>query len=203
MKKIHIQKYNHEELTHKKISNYKILGLLLIIVCGSFFIGLLSGSKIVIDEYKKGVKNSIDYEEALMIVTEQDSFTERKLVDYLIELNIKFPDIVFAQARYESGNFGSRIFLENHNLFGMKVANVRATTALGEQYGHAYYSNWKQSVLDYALYQNAYTRKLKTREEYMTYLKNYYAEGTYESIQQIMLETQKKYPELFVTYPKH
>jgi len=203
MAKLHLEKFNREDLTYKKIPNHKIILILLACIIGSTLIGLLVGSNTFYKTQIVEVKDNIDYEEALVIVTEKDSFTEQKLVDYLIEINVKFPDIVFSQARYESGNFKSTIFKDNNNLFGMKVANVRATTSLGEQHGHAYYRSWRESVMDYALYQNAYTRKIDNREEYMQYLKDNYAEGTYQSIRQIMLETQDKYPQLFVTYPKH
>jgi len=147
------------------------------------------------------LKNDITYEEELVVIDTLNTFTKQKLVDYLLSLNVKFPDIVFSQARYETGNFKSLIFVENNNLFGMKVANSRSTTNLGEQHNHAVFNSWEMSVIDYALWQNSYTRKIKTREEYMQYLKNVYAEGTYSSINKILLETQEKYPQLKVTYP--
>jgi len=145
--------------------------------------------------------DKVEYEKELFIIDTLKTFSEENLVNYLLELNIKFPDIVFSQARYETGNFKSLVFRENSNLFGMKVANSRGTTNKGEQHNHAIFDNWQMSVLDYALWQNAYGRKFKTRESYMQYLKDVYAEGTYESINKILLETQKKYPELKVTYP--
>lgn len=146
-------------------------------------------------------KNDISYEKEIVLIDTLNVFTEKKLIDYLLKLNVKFPDIVFSQARYETGNFKSLIFIENNNLFGMKVANSRSTTNLGEQHNHAVFNSWEMSVIDYALWQNSYTRKIKTREEYLKYLKNVYAEGTYSSIHKILSETQKKYPELMVTYP--
>ena len=145
--------------------------------------------------------NNTDYEKELFVTDTLKTFSEQNLVDYLLELNIKFPDIVFSQVRYETGNFNSLIFKENNNLFGMKVANSRATTNKGEQHNHAIFDNWQMSVIDYALWQNAYGRKFKTRESYIQYLKSVYAEGTYESIHRILIETQKKYPQLKVDYP--
>jgi len=146
-------------------------------------------------------------EEVIVVVNNADEFSEEKLKDYILELNIKFPDIAFAQARYESGNWGTnpgaKLFETNNNLFGMKCATSRTTTHQGEQRGHAYYSHWRMSVVDYAMWQDAYARDLKTREDYISYLKRVYAEGTYISIMQIMKEVRIKYPELYTkTYPK-
>jgi len=107
----------------------------------------------------------------------ENEFSPEKLRAYLLELNIKFPHIVYAQARLESGNFNSGIFKENHNLFGMKIATRRPTTNKGEENGHAYYESWKESVVDYAFYQAAYLSDIKSETEYLEYLKASYAES--------------------------
>ncbi|MEK6829572.1 MAG: glucosaminidase domain-containing protein [Nanoarchaeota archaeon] len=150
---------------------------------------------------------NLEPEERIIILNDADEFSEEKLKDYLLELNVKFPDIVMAQARYESGNWGTnpgaRIFESNDNLFGMKEATSRATTCRGLQFEHAFYDHWRMSVVDYALWQNAYARKIKTREEYFAYLRNVYAQGSYEAIEQITKEVRTKYPELcVVNFPR-
>lgn len=63
--------------------------------------------------------------------------------------------MVFSQAAFETGNFTSEIFKENKNLFGMKLAKVRKTTAIGEARGHAVYRTWEDSIKDYWLYNQA------------------------------------------------
>lgn len=103
-------------------------------------------------------------------------FTEEKLINYLNEINIKFPEIVFAQAKLESSNFTSDIFLENHNFFGMKCATKRAFLHKGENRGHAKYENWEDCVIDYALYQATYLHHIKTKQQYLSYLRKHYAE---------------------------
>ena len=82
--------------------------------------------------------------------------SKEEVLDYINFLGIEHPEIVLNQAILESGNFGSTIYKENHNLFGMKEAKVRTTTALGTNRNHAYYTNWKSSVVDYCLYQRRY-----------------------------------------------
>ena len=110
-----------------------------------------------------------------------DVFRPEALEKYLRELNIRHADIVYSQAKLESGNFSSRIFRENNNLFGMKRARQRATTATGENRGHATYSSWRQSVDDYAMYYNKYLSRL-SRSEYIEYLgRNYAQDANYIS----------------------
>lgn len=115
---------------------------------------------------------------AITITTnyEQDTtFSEVALVHYLEELNIKYPDIVYAQTKLESGNFNSPLFKLNNNLFGMTTIGNRPTTCKGSKYGFAYFNTWKDSVLDYLIYQCLYLND-KTYEEYLQYLDSVYAE---------------------------
>lgn len=111
-------------------------------------------------------------------VSNTNEFTEEKLMSYIKQLNIRFPHIVLAQAKLETGNFKSRLFKENNNLFGMKCATKRPFTHKGEQRGHAKYDKWQDCVIDYALYQAAYLSKKKTESEYFAYLSENYAEDT-------------------------
>lgn len=107
---------------------------------------------------------------------EQDTtFSEIELIHYLEKLNVKYPDIVYAQARLESGNFNSSVFKLNNNLFGMTTIGNRPTTSIGNRYGFAYFNTWRDSVLDYVIYQCLYLKN-KSYEEYLYYLDTVYAE---------------------------
>lgn len=135
--------------------------------------------------YNAGVKagerhqvEQMPLEKQISLIQEQDIFTPEKLKAYIKDLNIKFPDIVYAQAVHETGNFKSQIFRENNNLFGMKVAKLRPTTNDGEQYGHAYYDHWRSSVQDYAYWQ-AYSAKGLNKSEYLQLLNGYAEDGDY------------------------
>ena len=155
-------------LEMKLFSWRKAIGLLLL----SSFLGFWLGFGIISNDIV------INSDGIYAIPHQKDVFTEQKLKEYLIELNVKFPNVVFAQAKLESGNFRSKIFEENNNLFGMKQPSVRTTTATGEQYNHATYNSWRESVLDYALYSCKYTSNIQTEEEYIAYLGSRYAEDT-------------------------
>lgn len=136
----------------------------------AFYVGYTKG-------FDTGANTLSDYERSI-IIREQDKFTEDKFKEYLLELNIKFPHIVYAQAVLETGHFKSQVFKNNQNLFGMKQARQRATTNAGTDLGHAVYHHWRESVVDYALYQCAFLGKIHSEEAYYQYLSANYAEAT-------------------------
>ena len=47
-------------------------------------------------------------------------------------VSLQLARYITAQAAHETGNFTSKIFKENNNLFGMKKPAVRKTYAIGE-----------------------------------------------------------------------
>jgi flagellum-specific peptidoglycan hydrolase FlgJ len=80
----------------------------------------------------------------------------------------------------------------------MKQARARATTAKGTQLGHAYYDDWKESVVDYALYQAAYLNKLRTEKKYLNYLDKNYAEAKNYDKALIQIIERENLKELFL-----
>jgi uncharacterized FlgJ-related protein len=124
---------------------------------------------------------------------------QREVYEELISLDVKFPDIVLAQAILESGNFLSKIAKQNNNLFGMKMPKVRETTAVGQRYGYARYYSWKDSVKDYKLWQEALLKKYPnmTRSQYKTYINRMYSTGKnyISKINLIIQKNKNKYEE--------
>jgi len=121
----------------------------------------------------------ISEETKAIIIKEHNEFSKEKLKSFITELGLKCPEIVMAQAEIESAHFKSRIFKENNNLFGMKKAGVgRPCTAKGTANNHAYYDTWQECVLDYAFYQAAYLKNIKTQDQYLQYLGENYAEDS-------------------------
>lgn len=95
----------------------------------------------------------------------------------ILEQEIEFPDIVFAQAMLESGNLTSKICKENNNLFGMKVPYKRHTLAIGQKYGYAKFKYWQESIGDYYLYQQMlFSKRNYTRKEYLAHINKTYSE---------------------------
>jgi len=86
---------------------------------------------------------------------------------------IKFIDVFIEQVLLETDNLKSKICLDNNNLCGMKYAKNRKTTSIGEKYGHALYDNFKQSIMDYKLWQDYHEDKIdlcQTNKEYKKFL---------------------------------
>jgi flagellum-specific peptidoglycan hydrolase FlgJ len=104
-----------------------------------------------------------------------NKFSYENFVTYCINKGIKYTDIVIAQSKLETGNFKSRIFKLNNNLFGMRLPEHRETTAKGSKHGYAYYDSWQASVDDYALYQQSLEKKIKSRTAYISYIKRTYS----------------------------
>ncbi len=106
-------------------------------------------------------------------------FTEENLKLKLEELCVSYPDIIIQQAKHETNNFKSELFINAHNLFGMKVARIRPRLQRGTYkvgvVTYAQYNNWEESVLDMALWQSSQCYLIKSEEEYYNYLSRNYA----------------------------
>jgi uncharacterized FlgJ-related protein len=162
-----IYKYNQSTLQYEPIPHLsKVLKGLAIFLLLFGFIGATSEKE----------DNYIITSEDVLLVNSQNEFTEDKFISMLDEINLPYPHITLAQAKLETGNFTSKIFTENHNSFGQKEAKVRINLARGTQYGHAYYNNWEESILDYAFWYSTYASKCKSEEEFYQLLDKVYAE---------------------------
>jgi uncharacterized FlgJ-related protein len=122
-------------------------------------------------------KTTHHYHKKTLYISECNKFSEAALMQYMKSINIKFPEVVFQQAKLESGGFSSHLFKTKHNLFGMKKAMQRVTLSIGKPNEYAYFKSWKECVIDYALYQNRYFSKVNTKEEYINELCKNYAEN--------------------------
>lgn len=121
-----------------------------------------------------------------LTVSTTSSFTTDEDINYknlyskILEYNIKFPDVVFAQAVLETGHFRSKLFQNSNNLFGMKLPRKRETVAVGKtQGGYAKFDNWESSVYDYSLWQNYIFSKNGeiSKTDYLKILDKIYSES--------------------------
>jgi uncharacterized FlgJ-related protein len=162
-------RYNKETLDFERVDLYsKGKNIALAVVS----ISLLFGFTIV----PKAVVKDLSKEDKLIVIREYNEFSEPQLIKKISQLNFRYPYIILAQSYQETGHYKSGIFLENHNLFGMKQAQLRSTLAKGTNRGHAFYENWQDSVVDYALFYSTYLSDIKTEGEYFEYLRQNYAE---------------------------
>lgn len=150
-----------------------IIGIIFIIFVLSY--GYLSGYNVETSMNKKFLKEQKHIEEVDTIsIADKLTFAD-SVYNYIIFLNIKHPETVMRQAQIESGNFTSKVFKENKNMFGMRMPFKRANTVIGENNGYAVYEDWQSSIIDYALYQT-YSGKGLNKEEYIQMLGRSYAE---------------------------
>jgi hypothetical protein len=94
---------------------------------------------------------------------------------------------ITAQAGHETGNFTSKVYLENNNCFGMKNPSIRKTFATGTKNGHATFSSLADCVKDFLLYYkfvsllevyssiDEYVKALKARKYFEADLNQYIA----------------------------
>lgn len=115
----------------------------------------------------------LHHEDTMELVN--STFSPDNLLSVIEEYGFKYPEIVFAQARLESGNFQSNLFDKCNNLFGMNHPSIRETRSVGSTNGFATFENWLYSVEDRFIYEELYLSNL-TREEYFSYLGRVYAE---------------------------
>lgn len=101
-------------------------------------------------------------------------FTPENLQKEIQKQGIVYPDVALAQAKWESTHFTSRIFQENNNLFGMRLAYQRDTTAIGKNRNHAKYKNWQDSVKDYKLWQSSNGMDKLPKDKYIAKLSDVY-----------------------------
>jgi hypothetical protein len=163
-------KFDKNELLWKK--NWKRLFHSIIVVIILVLSSFIGGRYVKFQSLETFEKELI----VLNVQAEKNKFTKEKFVEELKRLNIKQPHIVMAQSIIETGHWNSKIFKENHNLFGMREASARINTASGTQNNHAYYDTWMESIYDYAFYQCRYLGGLRTEAEYYAYLGANYAE---------------------------
>ena len=114
----------------------------------------------------------------------------QRIYELIKSLNIAYPEIVISQAILESSNFTSNLYTKNNNLFGMKIACIRPSTAYRDKDNSEYacYDNTYDCVLDYALWQTKYCRGCSNENDYYAQLKNsgYFSDPNYiESLKYI------------------
>lgn len=178
---MNIYEFCSSTLQHKEIKGFKFFRkfYLLFIVFGLLvsYVSIKTFQLLALPDIplKQVTQIKTQYEK-ILIAEEENTFSQQKFIDKIKELNIKHPHITLAQAYLESGQFTSKMFRENNNMFGMKEAKSRINLAVGTQHGHAYFNSWEDCLLDYAYYRATYTDKLRTENSFYEYLGRNYAE---------------------------
>ena len=145
----------------------RLLVLLLISLTGIVSAPQLEGALLISQtNYTKEYLHKKMIEEEITEL-ESSKFSPQNLQKYLSLIDIRGfgkDSVILRQAIVESAWFKSKLFIEGNNLFGMKLATTRPTTAIGKCRGHAKYKHWTDSVKDIILYQIE-NGSLKSRRE--------------------------------------
>lgn len=96
------------------------------------------------------------------------------------ELRIKFPDIVWAQTQIESAGYTSELAINFNNITGMEWSTGRPTTSKNVGNRFAYYSCFRDCLVDYAIWQTFCTRRDISREDYFKLLDRVYCPSNLE-----------------------
>lgn len=106
------------------------------------------GIIVFLDHYKKENTSSTNKTDTAQFNTIQPAFLQSKnpekdLIAALNYYNVKFPEIVYAQAILETGHFKSRICKEYNNLFGLYNSKTK---------DYYKFNHWSESIIAYLKY---------------------------------------------------
>lgn len=175
----------------KKVLKYKEWGLIGVgVVILTIFSGLFD-STIKIND-KLGVTFETP-SEFISTFKKDTTISDEKLYKYLLRTRVNNPEIVLCQAKIESNNYTSPLFLRASNLIGMKVPSQRMTTG-GEESGEYqdYPNGWKECITDYIIYSLQMNLDKLSQDEYINFLST----GKYAKDPQYANKIKKKLKEI-------
>jgi len=116
---------------------------------------------------------------------------DRLIRSYLANagFGLQMQSIAVGVARLETDNYGSDIYYENNNLFGMKFPLQRETLSIGEKNGYANFEGIADSVEDYILYLQYFQYPMEASPE--TYVDYACDKGYFTSDKETYLENLK------------
>ena len=108
-------------------------------------------------------------------VKDNVELTKENVWKFINTLPIQHPSIVYKKIMLETAHLKSKIAINNNNLCGMKRSKVRPNIQLGERYGHAVYDDWRDSIVDYLLWQQYCIKRKLSEEEFYAYISRTYS----------------------------
>lgn len=107
---------------------------------------------------------------------EKPELTKENVIKFIKELPLQHADILYQKIILETGHLKSTLAKEYNNLTGMRVVKKRTTTQSGTAIkGYGKYDDWRDSILDYLLWQQAVVKKKMTKEEYYNFTAKIYS----------------------------
>ena len=185
-------KYNSETLDFEVVNTVKYK----VYFVGSLLLFFILLSSFISTSYSAKKENKYLTSETEVTFKRDADFSQEKLISEMKRLKIQHPHIALAQMMIETNYFKHPRFKSRSNIAGLRRAGSRITTASGyDDSGFAEFTDWKQSLLDYALLQTGFARGL-TEEQYYQWLKSYTHEEDYIKLVKSVIKS-KKLKELF------
>ena len=123
---------------------------------------------------------TLEYSIGYWFINQPKELNDNILYNFLVENGAWFPDILLKQAKLESANYTSNVYLNSCNLYGMKKVGKRQTTQTSTYNGYGVYNNWCLSVLDRMLWDIfRFNNQKPTEEEYLQALSQYAEDSSY------------------------
>ena len=165
---------------NKRLKTWSKVGTTSAILCATAWFGFLfmftkyhqekSDNEILTEKIQQEEQMlSLEYSIGYWFINQPEEVNDSILYIFLKDNNAWYPEILLKQAKIESGNYTSNIYMNTNNLYGMKKVGKRQTTQLHNTYnGYGCYTNWCESVLDRMLWDAFYFKNEKpTKEEYL------------------------------------
>ena len=145
----------------KKIRNFMMILTVILLLC-ALLANIIIVNRTLFGNIRKPVEKKVLITTIYMYVDSLPSFMNKTpqegLKEALKYYNVKYPEIVYAQAIHETGNFTSNLCINNNNLFGLYNSNKGA---------YYKFNHWHESVLAYV---NLVQYKHKEGEDYYKFL---------------------------------
>ena len=110
----------------------------------------------------------------VIIEQKEERCTPENIKAYLEIINVRYPDIVYKQVMLESNNLKSPLVKSHNNIICMQNSKIRPTVGIDIGTRWAKYNNWKECLIDYALWQTYMAKDIKNEEEYYALLDKVY-----------------------------
>ena len=102
--------------------------------------------------------------------------TKSHVIEFIQKLPIQHPDILYQKIMLETGHLKSKRAVSDGNLIGMRTVKQRPTTQSGiSTSGYGKYADWRDSIIDYLLWQQYVVKKKMTKEQYYRFTAQIYS----------------------------
>lgn len=110
----------------------------------------------------------------VFVLFKKKRFNEGKIRSIIQESEYsQLEDFIISQAKVETGNYKSRLFLEARNLFGMRCAKIRPQKRIACFNNYAVFDSYEDSINDYLawLKYSNFPKSVQKPETFILFLK--------------------------------